>query len=76
MFAVTERLLLRPGWPEDAHALVAALGDREVVRNLARVPWPYGLGDAAALLEVAGGHSRPERRQHLQHVRRPQEGLR
>ncbi|CAA9519828.1 MAG: 50S ribosomal protein acetyltransferase [uncultured Sphingomonadaceae bacterium] len=50
MFAVTERLLLRPGWPEDAHALAAALGDREVVRNLARVPWPYGLGDAAELL--------------------------
>jgi RimJ/RimL family protein N-acetyltransferase len=50
MFAVTERLLLRPGWTEDAPALVQAIGDREVARNLARVPWPYSQSDAEAFL--------------------------
>lgn len=46
MFVRTERLLLRPGWPEDAPALASAIGDEAVVRNLARAPWPYGLSDA------------------------------
>jgi RimJ/RimL family protein N-acetyltransferase len=46
MFARTERLLLRPGWPEDAPALTESLGDAAVVRNLARVPWPYGRAEA------------------------------
>ncbi len=41
MFARTERLLLRPGWPEDWQALAAALNDQEIVCNLARAPWPY-----------------------------------
>jgi RimJ/RimL family protein N-acetyltransferase len=46
MFARTERLLLRPGWHEDAPALAAAIGDESVVRNLARAPWPYNVADA------------------------------
>ena len=50
MFARTERLLLRPGWIEDAPALSRAIGDEAVVRNLARAPWPYALGDAQAFL--------------------------
>jgi RimJ/RimL family protein N-acetyltransferase len=50
MFARTPRLLLRPGFPEDAPALAAALADRSVVRNLAVVPWPYTLRDAEAFL--------------------------
>ncbi len=50
MFARTQRLLLRPGFPEDAPALAAAMGDEQVVRNLARVPWPYGLTDAQSFL--------------------------
>src|SRR2546430_8611240 len=50
MFARTERLLLRPGFPEDAPALAAAIGDRAVARNLAVVPWPYTLRDAEAFL--------------------------
>lgn len=41
MFARTSRLTLRPGWPEDAPALCAAIGHRAVVEKLARVPWPY-----------------------------------
>ena len=40
MFARTARLLLRPGFPEDAPALAAAIADEAVVRNLAVVPWP------------------------------------
>ena len=35
MFARTERLLLRPGWQEDAPALARAIGEEAVVRNLA-----------------------------------------
>lgn len=46
MFARTERLTLRPGWPEDADALHAAIAHRPVVEKLARVPWPYTLDDA------------------------------
>jgi RimJ/RimL family protein N-acetyltransferase len=50
MFARTPRLLLRPGFPEDAPALAAAIADEAVVRNLAVVPWPYTLRDAEAHL--------------------------
>ena len=50
MFARTSRLLLRPGFPEDAPALAAAIGDRTIARNLAVVPWPYTLRDAEAFL--------------------------
>lgn len=41
MFARTQRLLLRPGWPEDWQALFAAINDEGIVCNLARAPWPY-----------------------------------
>ena len=50
MFARTERLLLRPGWAEDAPALARAIADEQVVRNLATAPWPYALHDAEAFL--------------------------
>lgn len=50
MFARTNRLLLRPGFPEDAPALAAAIGDERIARNLANVPWPYDLRDAEAFL--------------------------
>ena len=50
MFARTERLLLRPGWAEDAPALARAIADEQVVRNLATAPWPYALKDAEAFL--------------------------
>ena len=50
MFARTPRLLLRPGFPEDAPALAQAIGDRMIARNLAVVPWPYTLRDAEAFL--------------------------
>ena len=50
MFARTPRLLLRPGFPEDAPALAAAIADRAIARNLANVPWPYRMRDAEAFL--------------------------
>lgn len=50
MFARTERLLLRPGWREDAPALFQAICDERVVRNLAQAPWPYNLADAETFL--------------------------
>lgn len=42
MFHRTERLFLRPAWPEDWQAVLGGIADAGVVRNLARVPWPYG----------------------------------
>ena len=50
MFTRTERLLLRPGFPEDAPALAKAIGHQAIVQNLAVVPWPYSLRDAEAFL--------------------------
>ena len=50
MFARTERLLLRPGWAEDAPALAGAIADEHIVRNLASAPWPFALRDAEAFL--------------------------
>jgi RimJ/RimL family protein N-acetyltransferase len=50
MFARTPRLLLRPGFPEDAPALASAIADQAIVRNLANVPWPYCMRDAEAFL--------------------------
>ncbi len=52
MFARTERLLLRPIWPEDASALHAAIADEAIVRNLASAPWPYTAADAAQFAGV------------------------
>ncbi len=50
MFARTPRLLLRPGWAEDAPALARAIADEQVVRHLSAAPWPYALADAEAHL--------------------------
>lgn len=41
MFHRSERLLLRPVWPEDWQAVYGGIADEGVVRNLARAPWPY-----------------------------------
>ena len=50
MFARTARLLLRPGFPEDAPALVNAAASEAVAKNLATMPWPYSIRDAEAFL--------------------------
>lgn len=58
MFIRSERLFLRPAWPEDWAELHALIDDEAVVRNLARLPWPYGPEDAKsfAALAQAGRH--------------------
>ena len=48
MFHRSERLFLRPAFPEDCGAILAAIGEERIVRNLARAPWPYTLEDAQA----------------------------
>lgn len=50
MFARTPRLLLRPGFPEDAPALAVAISDKAIVRHLTAAPWPYRMRDAEAYL--------------------------
>lgn len=42
MFHRSQRLLLRPIWPEDWQSVLGAIADEGVVRNLSTVPWPYG----------------------------------
>jgi RimJ/RimL family protein N-acetyltransferase len=50
MFVRTQRLVLRPGWREDAPAVFDAIADEAVVRNLAKAPWPYRLEHAESWL--------------------------
>lgn len=53
MFVRTDRLLLRPGWIEDAPALARAVAsDPAIARNTARIPSPYTLEDAEAFLRM------------------------
>ena len=52
MFHCTQRLLLRPAWPEDWQAVHAGIADEGVVRNLARAPWPYRADDARSFVEL------------------------
>ncbi|WP_238542282.1 GNAT family N-acetyltransferase [Sphingomonas sp. PAMC 26621] len=59
MFARTPRLTLRPGWPEDAPALAAAIAHEPVVAMLARAPWPYTVDDATAFLTLPPDHHSP-----------------
>ena len=41
MMIRTQRLLLRPAFPEDAREMFAAINEQGLVRMLARAPWPY-----------------------------------
>ena len=50
MFARTDRLLLRPGWREDAPALFTAISDATIIDELPDTPWPYRAEDAEAYL--------------------------
>lgn len=60
MFVRTDRLLLRPGWIEDAPALTRAVGsDPAIARNTARIPWPYTLDDASHFLGMTQDASAP-----------------
>jgi RimJ/RimL family protein N-acetyltransferase len=46
VFHRSERLFLRPAFPEDSGAILAGIGEESIVRNLARAPWPYTFDDA------------------------------
>jgi RimJ/RimL family protein N-acetyltransferase len=59
MFIRSERLFLRPAWPEDWAELHALIDDEAVVRNLARAPWPYGSDDARSFVAKAQGTCHP-----------------
>lgn len=59
MFARTERLLLRPSWPEDAHELYSAIADEGIVRNLALAPWPYTEDEATRFATLEHKDSYP-----------------
>ena len=48
----TQRLLLRPAQVGDAEPIARYLNDFDVAGNLARVPFPYQLGDARAWLRT------------------------
>lgn len=52
MFLRTQRLFLRPAWPEDAPELTRAKGQEAVVRMLARVPWPYSEEHARSWIDA------------------------
>jgi RimJ/RimL family protein N-acetyltransferase len=51
MFVRSERLFLRPRWPEDWREFYPLIADDGVVRNLARAPWPYTEEDARSFLQ-------------------------
>ena len=46
MFYRSERLFLRPAFPEDSRELYHAICDARIVAMLARAPWPYRMSDA------------------------------
>jgi RimJ/RimL family protein N-acetyltransferase len=47
VFHRSQRLFLRPAFPEDWEAIHACIGrDEAIARNLARAPWPYRADDA------------------------------
>lgn len=48
MFHRSERLLLRPVWPEDWRGIFSGIADEGIVRHLASAPWPYRETDAQA----------------------------
>lgn len=48
MFMRTERLFLRPTFPEDWRDIHRGIADFRIVSMLARAPWPYREADAKA----------------------------
>ncbi len=48
MFYRSERLFLRPAFPEDAREIYEGICDAGVIAMLSSAPWPYRRADAAA----------------------------
>jgi len=59
MFIRSERLFLRPAWPEDQDDLLTLIADEAVIRNLSNVPWPYTAEDARSFIAMPQGHRLP-----------------
>ena len=55
MFHRSERLFLRPAFPEDRDAVFGGIADEGVVRMLATAPWPYTEADAQGWIERGQG---------------------
>jgi len=53
MFFRSERLFLRPVWPEDWQDIQAGIAEEAVVMNLARAPWPYGEAEARGFASMS-----------------------
>lgn len=56
MFIRSERLFLRPAWPEDCAEMIALITDEAVLRDVAAMQWPYTEEDARSF--VARPHER------------------
>jgi RimJ/RimL family protein N-acetyltransferase len=53
VFHRSERLFLRPAFPEDWEAVLACIGgDEAILRNLARAPSPYGEREARGFVAL------------------------
>lgn len=60
MFIRSERLFLRPGWPEDWNELHSRIADENIGRNLASAQWPYTAADAQAFADSAQAPRHPQ----------------
>ena len=60
VFIRSERLFIRPGWPEDWREIAERIADEAVVRNLAGAPWPYSADDARQFLAAASDWHLPQ----------------
>jgi len=60
VFIRSERLFLRPGWPEDWSELYRLLDDERLARHLSRVPWPCRVDDARGLAGMAQAPRHPQ----------------
>ena len=59
MFIRSERLFLRPGWPEDAAELAQVIASGPVMSNVAALELPGCVDDARELIDGARGRTLP-----------------
>jgi len=67
----TERLILRPPRISDAERIAELIADYDIVKMLARAPWPYTVQDARAFVSRVGdldpAFDRPLTIEHREH---------
>lgn len=59
MFIRSERLFLRPAWPEDCEELIALVTDESVARDIATTQWPSSVEDARRFITRPGDRLLP-----------------